>query len=297
MKKRLLYFLLTVFIGCEAEINQPQVQKTEVDYTYLEYKYGKYQDSIFEVKSQEKLFHLEILNDSNNWVALWTDMVPTACFDSNSNQIENLLNGKEYTKGFTAKFILDKNGNIDSLGNWNSLKVHVDSLTLLYYQSGGIEEEKIEEVKPFVELFQTKANILNSIYKGILAYHSFYGIEVCFDDTLIVRNSILAFEESSQFSEAEIRMIYQDERLVDYQVSIDYDSVDAISGIIGNETLPAEVYNGLSSFQNLNLKDTIYYRFNKKEQLIENVILKRLALVDTFQAIHEIRLARKYITD
>jgi hypothetical protein len=297
MRKRLLYFLLTVFIGCEAEINQPQIQKTEVDYTYVEYKYGKYQDSILEVKSEKKLFHLEVLNESNNWVAHWTDMVPMAYFDSNSDQIENLLNGKEYTKGFTAKFILDKNGNIDSLGNWNSLKEHVDSLTLLYYQGKGMEEEEIEEFKPFVELFQTKANILNGIYKGILAYHSFYGIEVCFDDTLMVRNSILAFEESCQFSEAKIREIYQDERLVDYQVSIDYDSVYAISGIIGNEILPAEDSKALSSLKNLNLKDTIYYRFNKEEQLIENVILKRLALIDTFQVIHEIRLARKYITD
>lgn len=288
-----IFLIFVVFISCESSgIKKPIIHETNANYMFTENKYALIQDSVFGFKSVQKIYHLKIQKDSNKLIAYWTDKIPRIAVDTNTNELDNLLNNKEFIDGFTAKYILKKNGDIDSLYNWVSLKEYVDSLTSKYYENLGLKNEEINRIKPFVNTIQTKKRLVSNLNKGILAYHNFYSIDATFDDTLVSNEYGLELNQSVFVSSAKIEISKPLNYLVDYFITSEYEGDNDLNFLSALKKLEINDLD-FNQFKTIRLKDTLYYRYNRNTNLLENIFFKRNMIQDTIQYVNEIELIKR----
>ncbi len=288
MNRLVISILVFALFSCKTEINKPIFQIKPTTYLYSESKYGKQNDSIFGIKSFTKYYDLKIETVSNKTIALWTEKIPRIAIDSSSSEIDNLLNNNEFINGLTARFTLNKKGDIDSLENWNDVKYYTDSLTKIYYENVGFNNEEINKIKPFLKKYQTKDRLSNKLFRGIFSYHNFYSIDASFDDTLLVNNYSLEMNDTNHYSNAQIKINRPLDDIVDYIVTSDYIGFNDLSILSEFEKLSPDSDIELSSFKKIVLRDTLFYRYNTTEKLIEEAIFKRYMHMDTIQIVDEI---------
>ncbi|NEN25773.1 hypothetical protein G3O08_19975 [Cryomorpha ignava] len=172
MKLLVFGVLCTTLIGCSSEVNRPIFRESTINYTLEDIKYSKKNDSISILKTNSRNYRLYIVEESNSFVAIWTDRIPTTAIDSTHSELDNMLNNKEFTDGLIARFRVDSSGDIDSLINWPEVKSHIDSVTTIYMEMNGFSPDEIDHIKPFLNSYQSKENMMNSLFKGLGVFHN-----------------------------------------------------------------------------------------------------------------------------
>ncbi len=287
MNRFILIIFTGVLLSCQSEVNRPTIQPYSLNYQFVENKYSVNDGVPVLVKSNRKLFHLEIQTDSDNLVAYWTDKLPH--FNGDTSEVDQLLN-ETYTDGFTAKFVLDEYGDIDSLANWSELKTYVDSISQVYYQHVGVKPEEMENLLTLTNLLQTKERLLPNLYKSVFAFHNLYAIDATFDDSLVNYSQLLTIDHSSFVSDATIEITQPNAYYVEYLVTSEYEGKNELSILAEIERASPDTID-LSSLRDILLHDTTYYMYNRSKQMIETLLMRRHMKADTAHFIHELILS------
>lgn len=284
MNKNFLWFLFITIVSCDQHSDKPTLD--DLEYQFQENQYTLDGDSIVRSKSSKKLYHLDLERDSNSLIARWTEKLPV--FTSDSSDLERMLY-PDYRDGFSAEFRLLESGEIDSLINWNALKDYVDSITVEYYTYEDFSLTEIEKIKPYLEVKQSKHRLINNGFKGIFAYHNFFGIEVSSVDSL---QSPWYFDLNGERfeSSATVRIDRSRVDFIDYLVALDYDGSMDLELVSELKNL---MDSDISELNSVNLNDTVFYRYNKRLERLDNVFYKRYLTFETFQAIQEIELSSR----
>ena len=284
--------LCITLISCDSEVNRPEIRESTINYTLEDIRYSKRNDSISILKSNWSNYRLDILKDSISYYAIWTDRIRTTTLDSNHSEIDNILNSMEFTDGLIARFLLDSTGDIDSLINWPEVKSRIDSMTSIYMELNGFSTDEIDHIKPFLNSYQSKENMMNSLFKGFGIFHNFYSIDADFSDTLLRQSLSATLNLKEGTNEAEIRINHPTIDLVDYIVTTEYTTasdqnfLNDLEKMSGNEV-------DFSKFNKVHVIDTIYYRFNSDLQELVYVYAKRKMAMDTLQLFHEITIEKE----
>lgn len=292
MKLTVFIVLFIILISCETEVNRPQIREITANYTLEDVRYSKRNDSISILKSNSRNYHLDIVKDSISFYSIWTDRIRTTTLDSTHSEIDNVLNDKEFTDGLIARFRLESNGDIDSLINWPEVKSRIDSMSIIYMEMNGFSPDEIDHVKPFLNSYQSKENMMNSLFKGLGIFHNFYSIDADFSDTLLRQSLTATLNLQEGRNEAEIRINHPTIDLVDYIVTTEYTTasdqnfLNDLEKMSGNEV-------DFSKFNKVHVIDTIYYRFNSDLQELVYVYAKRKMTMDTLQLFHEITIEKE----
>ena len=292
MKFAIFILLCITLMSCESEVQRPLIRESTANYSLEDIKYSWKNDSISIIKSNLRRYRLDVVEDSNSLVAIWTDRIPTTALDSTHSELDNILNNKEFTDGLIALFRLDSTGGIDSLINWPEVKSHIDSMSLIYLEVNGFSKEEIDRMNPLLNSYLTKENMMNSLFKGIGIFHNFYSIDADFTDTLIRRNLGKDLNLQEGLTDVEIQISHPTTNLVDYLATTEYTTSGHQSFLQELDKL-SDTPLDFSNLDEVHIIDTIYYRFNSDLQELTYVYMKRKMDMNTLQLFHIITIEKE----
>ncbi len=276
-----------LLVSCNREPNKPTLLNAKEWYTYEQNEYSRVGDSIVKHKRNIRYFQVEIRKDKDPYEANWTEYVDTSRIDTSLSDLDKLAQKQQFATVLNARFCLDSNGNIDSLINWYEIKKFADSLTSSFYAMEGYSKEQIIFLEPLIDIYQTKTQLTQNLFKGIIIYHNFYSFDLTFNDTLL-ENQMSTYNGVGLIP-TKVKITDGPLCYIDYVVSSEFQT-NVKPELL--ETL--ETNYGVNVPEQFSRKviDSVFYRYNRDLNAIEQMLYLRTISMDSIQKIEAIQLTR-----